>query len=62
MSFFRPLLVFVSFAAVSLLSSLAATFGGPAITPYVAFVGIGCAMLLKDYAQEQYGYVLRLGN
>lgn len=61
MSFFRPLLVFVSFAAVSLLSSLAATFGGPAVTPYVAFVGIGCAMLLKDYAQEQHGCLFALG-
>lgn len=61
MPFFRPLLIFVSFTAIALLSSLVATFGGAAVTPYVAFVGIGCAMLLKDDAQERYGCLFALG-
>ena len=61
MSFLRPLLLFVSFAGISLISSLAATFGGPTATPYIAFVGIGCAMLLKDCAQEQHGSLFALG-
>ena len=61
MPFFRPLLIFVSFTTIALLSSLAATFGGTAVTPYVAFVGIGCAMLLKDDAQERYGCLFALG-